>query len=34
MIHIVLRDYVVKNDEEEATFKQLKKFGDTIVLHP
>ncbi|MBI5634968.1 MAG: helix-turn-helix domain-containing protein [Nitrospirae bacterium] len=28
-------DYViVKNDEEEATFKQLKKFGDTLVLHP
>ena len=28
-------DYVVvKNDEEEATFKQLKKYWDTIVLHP
>ncbi len=28
-------DYVVvKNDEEEATFKQLKKFGDTLALHP
>lgn len=28
-------DYViVKNDEEEAIFKQLKKFGDTIILHP
>lgn len=28
-------DYVVvKNDEEEATFKQLRKYGDTIVLHP
>ncbi|MCL5421113.1 MAG: XRE family transcriptional regulator [Nitrospirae bacterium] len=28
-------DYViVKNDEDEATFKQLKKFGDTLVLHP
>lgn len=25
---------IVKNDEEEATFKQLKKYGDTIVLHP
>lgn len=25
---------IVKNDEEEATFKQLKKFGDTLVLHP
>lgn len=21
-------------DKEEATFKQLKKFGDTLVLHP
>ena len=28
-------DYVVvKNDEEEATFKQLKIYGDTTVLHP
>ena len=28
-------DYViVKNDEEEATFKQLKNYGDTTVLHP
>ncbi len=28
-------DYmIVKNNEEEATFKQLKKFGDTLVLHP
>lgn len=28
-------DYViVKNDENEATFKQLKKFGDVYVLHP
>jgi len=28
-------DYViVQNDQEEATFKQLKKFGDTLVLHP
>jgi SOS-response transcriptional repressor LexA len=28
-------DYViVKNDEEEATFKQLKVYGDTTVLHP
>lgn len=29
-------DYViVKNDDKgEATFKQLKKYGDTIVLHP
>jgi len=28
-------DYVVvKNDKEEATFKQLRKYGDTIVLHP
>jgi SOS-response transcriptional repressor LexA len=25
---------IVKNDEEEATFKQLKNFGDTLVLHP
>lgn len=25
---------VVKNDEKKATFKQLKKFGDTLVLHP
>jgi SOS-response transcriptional repressor LexA len=25
---------IVKNDEEETTFKQLKKFGDTLVLHP
>lgn len=25
---------IVKNDEKEATFKQLKKFGDTLVLHP
>lgn len=24
----------VKNDEEEATFKQLRKYGETIVLHP
>jgi len=23
----------VKYDEEEATFKQLKKFGDTLVLY-
>ena len=29
------REYViVKNDENEATFKQFKKFGDTYVLHP
>lgn len=28
-------DYViVKNDEEEATFKQLKVCGETTVLHP
>ena len=28
-------DYViVKNDAEEATFKQLKKFGNLFVLHP
>ena len=28
-------DYViVKNDAEEATFKQLKKYGKTPVLHP
>jgi len=28
-------DYVVvKNDEEEATFKQLKIYGETTVLHP
>lgn len=28
-------DYVVvKNDEEEATFKQFKKYGDTAILHP
>jgi SOS-response transcriptional repressor LexA len=28
-------DYViVKNDAEKATFKQLKKFGDALVLHP
>lgn len=28
-------DYVVvKNDEEEATFKQFKKYGDTSILHP
>ena len=25
---------VVKNDEEEATFKQLKIYGETTVLHP
>jgi SOS-response transcriptional repressor LexA len=26
---------IVKNDDtEEATFKQLKKYGDTLVLHP
>ena len=25
---------IVKNDEEEATFKQLKKFGNLFVLHP
>lgn len=25
---------IVKNDEEEATFKQLKIYGDTTVLHP
>lgn len=25
---------VVKNDEEEATFKQLKKIGKTLFLHP
>jgi len=31
----MLEDYVLlKNDEDEATFKQLKKFGDTLVLHP
>ena len=31
----LIGDYViVKNDEEEANFKQLKKFGDTLVLHP
>ena len=31
----MLEYYVLlKNDEEEATFKQLKKFGDTLVLHP
>jgi SOS-response transcriptional repressor LexA len=28
-------DYVVvKNEEEEATFKQLKIYGDMTVLHP
>ncbi len=28
-------DYVVaKNDEEEATFKQYKRFDNTAVLHP
>jgi len=28
-------DYVVaKNDEEEATFKQYKRFADTRILHP
>lgn len=28
-------DYVVvKNDEDEATFKQLKIYGETTVLHP
>lgn len=28
-------DYViVKNDNGEATFKQLRKYGDTLVLHP
>jgi len=28
-------DYViVKNDNGEATFKQLRKYGDTFVLHP
>ena len=28
-------DYVVvKNDEEEATFRQLKIYGETSVLHP
>jgi len=25
---------IEKNDEKEDTFKQLKKFGDTLVLHP
>lgn len=25
---------IVKNEAEEATFKQLKKYGDTVVLHP
>jgi SOS-response transcriptional repressor LexA len=25
---------IAKNDEEEATFKQLKIYGDTTVLHP
>ena len=31
----MLEDYVLlKNDEDEATFKQLKKFGDALVLHP
>jgi SOS-response transcriptional repressor LexA len=28
-------DYIVaKNDENEATFKQYKKYGDTRILHP
>jgi SOS-response transcriptional repressor LexA len=28
-------DYIVlKNNEDEATFKQLKKYGKTRVLHP
>ena len=25
---------IVKNDEEDATFRQLKKYGKTLVLHP
>ncbi len=25
---------IVKNDENEAIFKQLKQYGDTPVLHP
>ena len=25
---------IVKNDEEEATFKLFKKYGDTAILHP
>ena len=27
-------DYVVVSNEEEVTFKQLKKYGRTRVLHP
>ena len=25
---------IVKNDEEDATFRQLKKYGKTLFLHP
>lgn len=25
---------IIKNDEEEATFKQLKRYGDMTILHP
>lgn len=25
---------IIKNDEEEATFKQLKRYGEMTVLHP
>jgi SOS-response transcriptional repressor LexA len=35
--HLEVRsgDYVVvKNDDEEATFKQFKVYGDTTILHP
>jgi len=35
--HLEVRsgDYVVvKNDEDEATFKQFKKYGETAILHP
>jgi SOS-response transcriptional repressor LexA len=31
----VTRDYIVaKNNEEEATFKQNKRFDNTWILHP
>ncbi len=34
-VEAVPGDYViVKNDEEEATFRQLKKLGKTLFLHP
>ena len=35
LVEAVPGDFViVKNDEEGATFRQLKKYGKTLVLHP